>query len=362
MEIGKTKTECAHAGRTRKRIILIVLGGVTLVLIGLLLSYRNLFGRILFPLLYGYMIALLFHPLVKRLEQKWKRKTAIILLYAATVLIFALAVYFLIPALIQNIQSLSDRLPEIARQYSTQSDRILSGIRDSRLPERVKVSILMQIDELILMAEDWIHMRLRNAVFGVVDVISGFFDFGLGLFIGYYFLTDSDFFKEQFLKCFPIKFRGSLIQTGNEIHAVFRSFFAGQLLLSLIVGVVITIGLWIIGVENYIVLGVIAGLTNFVPYFGPVLGMIPAIAIALVTSPMQALFVFVLFLVVQQLESNWIAPKVMEKTMGIHPVTIVVLIIVGGTLYGIVGMIFVVPLYSILRILCVRAIYAGVKG
>ncbi|OGL73956.1 hypothetical protein A3E39_02010 [Candidatus Uhrbacteria bacterium RIFCSPHIGHO2_12_FULL_60_25] len=136
------------------------------------------------------------------------------------------------------------------------------------------------------------------------------------------------------------KFTADLLQ---GVQVKFGRWLIGQLALSLIVGILYYIGLRILGVEGALVLAILGGFTEFIPYLGPILGGIPAILVALSQSPTLALLTIILFVVVQQTENHILVPKVMQKAVGINPVLSIVALLVGAKLFGIPGAILAIP-------------------
>ena len=142
----------------------------------------------------------------------------------------------------------------------------------------------------------------------------------------------------------PSAYQPYLVQMMRRLKAKLGSWLRGQLLLMLIIGVLVYIGLKLLGAEYALVLALWAGLTEIIPYVGPILGAIPAIFLAFSDSPLQALLVAALYLVVQQLENNLIVPMVMKRTVGLNPVVSIVAIAIGAKLGGVIGAVLAIPL------------------
>jgi predicted PurR-regulated permease PerM len=121
--------------------------------------------------------------------------------------------------------------------------------------------------------------------------------------------------------------------------------------MAVMVGIATTIFLFLMGIEFAIVIGFITGLADIVPYIGPFLGFLPAVIFAFISSPIKAVWVGVFFILIQWMENNILGPKVLGKTTGMHPLTILLAIIVGGTIFGVMGMILSVPAVSVSIIL-----------
>jgi len=119
----------------------------------------------------------------------------------------------------------------------------------------------------------------------------------------------------------------------------------------LFVGILCLIAFLIIGLDYALLLAIIAGLTNIIPFFGPWIGSVPAVIVALFLSPLTALFTVLAIIIIQQIESNLISPQIIGKKLNLHPLVIIFLILIAGQLVGLIGMIFVVPLFASVRVL-----------
>ncbi|NLB77703.1 MAG: AI-2E family transporter, partial [Clostridiaceae bacterium] len=148
----------------------------------------------------------------------------------------------------------------------------------------------------------------------------------------------------------PRRWRAGTIDLGKKISRILAGFIQGQLMTALIVGVLETMGLILVGMKYPLVLGMIGGLANIIPYFGPYIGAIPALAIALTISPLKAVWVAAVYIVVQQIDNSFISPKIIEGRLGLHPVATIFAVLVGGEFFGIIGMLLAVPVMAILRV------------
>ena len=136
---------------------------------------------------------------------------------------------------------------------------------------------------------------------------------------------------------------------------VLSGYIRGQLTDSLIMGVLIGISVAIIGIDFPIIIGMIAGIANVIPYFGPIIGMIPAALMGLISdNPMKALYACITLLILQQIDGAIIAPKVVGESVDVHPVAVVVSILIGGSLFGLLGMLVAVPIAALVKLLLIR--------
>ena len=182
---------------------------------------------------------------------------------------------------------------------------------------------------------------LAGGVFGVVTI----------LILTFYMLVESDAIFRRFVRLFPIEQRLRVATVSSDISVKVSAWLGGQLLLGAIIGTTATIGLWLIGVPYFFVLGLIAGIGELIPMVGPILSAIPALIVALTVSPGMALGVGVFFLAQQQFENHLLVPKLMERQVGVSAVTVIIALLVGGSLLGIVGALLAVPTAAILQVI-----------
>lgn len=149
---------------------------------------------------------------------------------------------------------------------------------------------------------------------------------------------------------FPVSQREIIKSFMNDIDKVLSRYVLSQIELSVIVIIMTFILLTVLGIRFALILAIINGLFNIIPYFGPILGMIPALAIALVSNPLKCILTFIGLGAIQQIEGNFIAPQVTASSTDIHPLIIIILLVLGEKLGGIIGMILIIPLFVILKV------------
>jgi|CXWK01.1.fsa_nt_gi predicted PurR-regulated permease PerM len=168
----------------------------------------------------------------------------------------------------------------------------------------------------------------------------------------FYFLIDLPRLRLVALELLPAPMDRDIVYMARHVGAAVGGFFRGQLFVALVVGIMSSLGLWLIGLDLWLVVGMIAGLFNMIPLIGPWIGGIPGLAIALTTgTPVQALLVIVVMVVVQQLDNHIISPYVMHRTVHLHPVAVMVALLLGGTLAGFFGLLIAVPATATLKII-----------
>jgi predicted PurR-regulated permease PerM len=190
-----------------------------------------------------------------------------------------------------------------------------------------------------------------GTVFGaIVGVLGGLFGLLTILILTFYLLVESEALHTTFLRLFPRRNRERVAEASREITVKVSAWLGGQLLLGSIIGITSAVGLWLLGIPYFYVLALISAVGELIPVVGPVLAAIPAIAVASTVSLQKVLLVIAFFVVQQQFENHVLVPKVMERQVGISPVTVILALLVGGKLLGILGAILAVPTAAILQV------------
>jgi predicted PurR-regulated permease PerM len=195
----------------------------------------------------------------------------------------------------------------------------------------------------------------------VVGVVGGLFGLLTILILTFYILTEADSLLDGILHLFPTGNRGRVAAASRDITVKISAWLGGQLLLGGIIGATSAIGLWLLGIPFFYVLALISGIGELIPVVGPVLAAIPAIAVASTVSINKVLLVIVFFIVQQQFENHVLVPKVMQRQVGISPVTVIIALLIGGKLLGIIGAILAVPSAAILLVVFAEVVAAKDK-
>ena len=322
---------------------------ILLVIIALLLGMYFLYSvRIVLPLfILAFVLAYLLNPLVTNLEKKgFTRSLAILIVYASVLGGIALIAVYAFPAIAKEIDKFSQMLPALIMQMQESLNNFYEDYQRVQIPE----SIRQVIDDTISSIEQFLIASLDAFAEKVLVILSGLVIILISPILAFYILKDKNVLGERIMELFPIKTRRELSHLWKEIDRVLIKFIRGHLLIAFLVGLMMAIGLSIIGVPFAILLGIIAGLLDLIPYFGPILGALPAIVIALLESPVKALYVLLLMLLVQQIESNILTPKILGESVGLHPLTVIFVVLAGGHLFGLLGLLLAVPVTAVGRI------------
>lgn len=320
-------------------------------------TYRLKIGKIAGIFLLAVIIAYLLDPIVKKLERKKiPRKIGILLIYAVFSGFIAAIGVFVVPEMVSNMKELMDTLPDIISGYQGMLNDVIATIKTSKWSGEIKDIVYQEIQNTGNIIQAYITNTLRNSLNVLFRTVTILFDLLLAMVIAYYFIKDAEFFKSLVFSLVPSKWRNGIMNISKEINFILSNFIQGQLVTAFIVGILEVIGLVVLKVKYSMILGLFGGITNIIPYFGPFIGAVPAVAVSLLESPKKAILTAIMFIVVQQIDNSFISPKVIEGRLGLHPVTTILAVLIGGEFFGILGMLISVPVIAILRVIFKRII------
>ena len=181
------------------------------------------------------------------------------------------------------------------------------------------------------------------------NVMSFIFSLVLTPIFTFYFLKDKDDIREKLKKMIPRQKNDRLMKLFSKMHQDMTKYISGKIKMAVFVGFATFIMLLVLGVEFSFVIGIITCVADIVPYVGPLMGLVPAFVFAFIESPIKALWIFVLYLFIQWIENNIVGPKILSEETGFHPIVVLFLLIVGGSLFGFLGMILSVPIALVIK-------------
>ncbi len=343
----------------RKVVVYLFLAFVILAVSAFVHKFRSDIVQVGIPFFLALIIAYLINPLIKKLESKGiPRVAGILAVYIAFAAIVVTVIIFIIPEFVNNTRELMNTLPDIISRYQDIFNDFMSFIKTSNWPPDIKNAIYDEIQNGAEAVQNFTTDALRRSLMIMLKTATMLLDLILAMTIAYYFMKDGEFFKTAALSLTPRRWRNGIIGTGREINLILSSFIQGQIMVAFIIGIMEIIGLYIIDIKYPLVLGMIGGVANIIPYFGPFIGAVPAIAVALIDSPLKALWAVVVFTLVQQIDNSFISPKIIEGKLGLHPVTTILAVLAGGELFGIIGMLVSVPIAAVIKIIIKRAVEA----
>lgn len=308
---------------------------------------------ILIPFLFAFIIAYLVNPLVIRAEKrKVPRIWAILLVYLAVFGIAGLVLTYGVPGVIGELNSLSGTIPRLTAEARELLVHMENRYSPTWLPEGVRAVI----DERVRLGERFLLESAKSATASSLRLLYYLPGLLIAPVFAFYMLKDRDRILESFTMTIPRKYRNDFLAVGRDLNDIFRGFFRCQIVLSLIVGVLTGLGMYIIGLDFAIILGLISAVTEFIPFLGPLLSAIPAVSLALLVSKKTALYTVLVVVVVQQLENAVLSPRIMGKSLGLHPLVVIFAVGSAGELIGLAGIIMAVPVAASVRVI-LRYIY-----
>lgn len=318
--------------------------------------------RILSPFLIGLLIAYMIFPLIKRIylllhktfRIKFKglcKGLSIFLSYGIVLGVLFAFLFLVVPELISSISSLINQIPVL---YTSLLDSL------KHLEKKYPDVDLTYFSELLSTVVPEITGTLKNLAFNIlpriystsVDIVKGVVNFLIAFIFSIYLLIDKDRLFRTFTRIFRIFFSDERLESVkvhfNKCHEILSGFIVGKIIDSIIIGILCYIGMRILRLDYDVLISIIVGITNIIPYFGPYMGAIPSALILFFISPVQCLIFVIWILVLQQIDGLLIGPKILGESTGLRPLWIIFAISIGGSLAGILGMFFGVPILAII--------------
>lgn len=279
------------------------------------------------------------------------RGLAILLSFLLVVGLFVLAALYLVPLVAEQFAGLVRAVPGIASTAERYVSDVLNSLQNRGvLPSDPQELISRVRDDFV----NAVRSVAGNVLGGALGFVFGTFSFVLTLFgvifIGAYLLADVRRVKAAWLRAWPHGYRSDAKTLWEAFGYSLSRYLGGLALVLAIQGAVSAVGLFLLGVPYPLVLGAFVSVTAVIPYLGAWLSAIPAVLVALTVSPTTALLTALLFLGIQQLEGNFLTPKIQGDTLHVHPILVFLAVIVGGGLGGILGVIVAVPALAVLRV------------
>jgi len=310
----------------------------------LIFKVRTILG----PFFLAFIFAYLLNPLVEGLERhRISRKRSILIVFSVIIAVVITIIFLILPTLYNELSKLAVILPNVIQLFTEKVDGLREQFKATGLPSRVA----LVLDQHLGQGEVIMASRLNIFLANLPNVLSTVTLYILSPVIAIYFLSDWKGLGAHFYRMIPQRGRMEWRRLWQDINHVIRQFVRGNLVVAVIVGLLIGIGVKLVGMEYALLIGLICGIFDLIPYFGPIIGAVPSVLLALTKSPAMALKVVVIILIVQQLEGNVISPKLMGESVGLHPIWVVFALLAGGELAGVWGMLLAVPVAAVIRVI-----------
>ena len=302
------------------------------------------------PFVIGAFSTYLLQPIVEKLnETGLHRGLAVFIIYFLFFGGIGLALYKGIPAFIHQLRDLSENAPQFANQYREWIDLIQS--KTSTWPDGLQT----RIDEVIAAVENRLNNLLTKVITFFLNVLNYAVIIAVIPFISFYLLKDFSIMKKAAWYLTPRKWRKEGVLFLRDVDKSLGSYIRGQLLVCAAIGAISSLLFWIFDMRYPLLLGTIIGVTNVIPYFGPIIGAVPAVIIASALSVKMIVITIGIIIVLQFLEGNVLSPLIVGKSLHMHPLLIMLALLAGGEAAGILGLIIAVPILAVIKVSIIHA-------
>jgi len=311
--------------------------------------------------IWAFGIAYLLNPIMVTIENKFhtKRYLTLLVMYIFLLCIIVFSITILTPNIGDSVRELTQSTPEYIS-----NTRIWFYNNMDKVQLLDKYGITKYLDEststLMSKLAKYLNTGINAAFLTAVGFTSSFMKFLLGFVVSLYLLKDKEKLilnaKKLIYAIFKKENADNFLEFGKEANSIFSGFIVGKFIDSLIIGIICFVGLSIFKMPNVLLISLIVGITNMIPYFGPMIGMVPAFFITLFISPIKAIWVLIFIIILQQFDGLYLGPKILGKSVGLSPLLIILSILIGGGTFGVLGMFLAVPTMAIILLLLERFI------
>lgn len=329
-------------------LLILFLGSKVMFLFTPIAAMINL---LLVPMMLSAFMYYLLRPLVSFLEKrKMKRPISIILIYLIILGLFVLFSMLVWPTLQEQIKTFIDNTPYLVEGLQEQFNELQRSPLFSRFFQG-ESDLSTRLSQYLNNAITWVSTSMSNLIGVVSSIVIAIATLPIIL---YYMLKDGHKLSPIVLGLIPRRFRKEGQETLKAIDTALSSFIVTRVMLNVVLGIILYIGFLIIGLPYSLLLAVISIPLNFIPYVGALLASIPVIIVGFIESPTMAIWALVIIVIAQQIQDNVLSPIIYGKSLDVHPLTTVLLVLVGGDFYGIIGVLIALPVYMIAKIIFLR--------
>lgn len=327
---------------------------LTISLLFILIIY--FLGNIILPFFIAALLSYLLNPVVNFLEKrKIPRVASTLLIFLCAIVIFTLFVLVIMPTVKSEVEIVINNMP---RYLEVLQQKIIPYLEETfRIPipktsEEIIHELKIRLNGLSPDFIQWASSYILKAFSSTLSFFLGILSFFIVPVAAFYLLKDYNKIKEKAIELIPKSYKKKAQALLNEIDTVLKGFIIGQLFVSIILSVIYSIGLWIIGVDMPVVIGILSGLANMVPYLGLIIGISTAGLMAFLEFQdfYHPMYVIILYGIAQGFEGMLLSPRIVGERVGLHPLAILMAIFIGGNLFGFFGILLAVPVTAVLKV------------
>jgi predicted PurR-regulated permease PerM len=303
-------------------------------------------------LILGAALALVLSFPVSLLERVVSRRMAILIVVLGLFVLIAIALLVFVPVLVSQLTELVSNSPRYFEQVQDLSLRVLGWLRERGLstaePQEVVNSTRQQI---VAEAQSVAQDMLASVLDAVTQAVNAFIGIFGVIFVAVYMLADVSRFQAGFIKLAPQRYRGDAAALWNMLSISLNRYIGGILISITVQGVAATIALYAIDVRYAVLCGLWTAITAILPYIGAYLGAVPAVIFAFFDSPLKALVTIGIYIAINQLEGNFLTPRIQGEAVRVHPLMIFLAVLAGSEVGGLLGAVIAVPTLAVVRVL-----------
>jgi predicted PurR-regulated permease PerM len=311
-----------------------------------LYPFQKLIGTLFFPILIAGLLYYILRPVVS-LFSKPKyiaRSIAILVIYTVIAGIVFLIFHF-------GGESISEQADQMVKVIPENIEKMTGDAEEFMDEKNIN---MFSVDQLKQKGMTYLSNLTQSIGQNITDIVKAITSVATVLvivpFILFYLLKEGDRLSPFLLKFIPEKHSAEGKKILEDIDGTIAAYIIGQMTVALVDGVLMYLGYFLIGLDYAAFLALFVVITAVVPFLGPILGVLPAIVFGSIQSPEMVLYILIVLVVVQQLEGNLVSPLVLGNRLDIHPLTIILLLVVAGSIYGFIGILIAVPLYAVLKV------------
>ena len=316
---------------------------IKIIAIFLLFYFLFLIHGILIILFASLVLASAIDPWVDWMQKlKIPRGSGILIIYLVLFLLIGFAIYLIIPPIVEQFEELANDFPI----YLEKTTFTFSALKKYSIQH----GILDQVKNSLVVASSGLKTAVSGIFLTITGIFGEIFSFFLILVLIFYIVAKENTIKKLILLIVPKKRQSFAMGCINQIQKKIGLWLTGNLILCFFIFILVYVSLSILNVKYALILALIAGLTQIIPYLGPILGAVPAVFLAFIQSPILSLFVIALYCIIHLVEGNVLFPKIMEKTVGINPLISIIALLVGFKVAGIAGVFLSIPAVIIISV------------
>ncbi len=348
---GNANTTPLFSSMDKKTLVV----SIKVAILGLGVYVLSQVTPIYLPIILAIVAAFVLNPVVTMLTRiplgtgkyHLPRSIAILVTFLLAAIVLTVAISFVLLPFINEFNNLVIDLPKLANRISSLTLLIEQRANLAQVPDNIRAVI----EDSLRGAVSYTISLVRSAINAAFAFATQVIELVVVPVLAYYFLQDWQTLKSSVVTLFPRANRTSVVAIIEEMAAVMSNYIRGQVLISIIMGLLAFSGMYFLKVDYPLVLGLLASLTETIPIIGPIIGAIPAIILAYLASPVLAIKVAAFYIIIHQIENHIVVPNIMGHTIDLHPILVIISLLIGGQMYGIAGMIVAVPVAALLKVL-----------